>query len=202
MATIVEQFAAVGIFNRSKSEAGESQRTTGRGQTSLAAYFTGRFRVLPSGAVSYSIPLNSFTQVVDEETGEVISRTEHVEWVQVVFPHPITAAPGDHLLAIGQWQAGKQRGIAEDGTAVFWNDTLYVKEWAITPKPAKPAVEPTVTVTSVTEVPKLEGFPFGQHVSDELAEELAAGTPAKEAVRKARTRKAQKPVFDTLEDVP
>ena len=148
MATLVEKFAAVGIYNRSKSDTGESQRTTGRGQTSLAAYATSRFRVLPSGAVSYSVPLNSFTQNTDPETGEV-ERVEHVEWVQVVFPHAVSLGAGDHLLAIGQWVPGKQRGIAEDGTAVFWNDTFYAREWAITPKQEKPA---SATVTEVTEV--------------------------------------------------
>jgi len=155
MATLVEKFAAVGIHNHSKDAEGNPQRTTGRGATSLAAYFTSRFRVLPSGAVSYSIPLNSFTQVVDEETGEVLERTEHVQWVQVVFPHPISAAAGDHLLAIGRWQAGKQRGVSEDGTAVFWNDTFYASEWAITPKLAQPAA-PTATVTETMDMPQLE----------------------------------------------
>lgn len=129
IATIVEKFIEAGISNITRNTEGEACQTTGRTAFGLAAYATSRRRVLPTGAVAMSIPLNR--QVTDPETGEIAAT---VEWVQVVFPHAIEIGVGDHVMAIGRWAAGKQRGVAPDGTALFWNDSLYVSEWAVTGK--------------------------------------------------------------------
>jgi hypothetical protein len=81
-----------------------------------------------------SVPLNTLAEKTDSETGE-ITTTQAATWVQVIFPHAVEIEVGSHMLLTGKWAAGKERGVdPATGIKLFWNDTLYVSEWAVTGK--------------------------------------------------------------------
>lgn len=205
--TIVERFLEAGISNITRDEAGETQVTTGRTAFGLAAYATSRRRTLPSGAVVMSVPLNTLAEKTDSETGE-ITITQAAAWVQVIFPHAVEIGVGDHMLLTGKWAAGKQRGVAPDGTTLFWNDTLYVKEWAVTGKAEYQRLASErmaqAAVVEVQDIPMFpaSGFPFGQSVEAKLAKALEAGEEPHAAVRSTRGkgRKAKDVLLD-IEDI-
>lgn len=201
---IVERFLEAGISNITRSIAGETQVTTGRTAFGLAAYATSRRRTLPSGAVVMSVPLNTLAEKTDSETGE-ITITQAAAWVQVIFPHEVEIEVGSHMLLTGKWAAGKQRGVAPDGTTLFWNDTLYVKEWAVTGKAEyQRLASERVAQAAVVEVEDIPMFapPSGQSAEAKLAKALVAGEEPHAAVRSTRGkgRKAEDVLLD-IEDI-
>lgn len=219
IAALIAWFLALGIHTAQRNpETGEAQRTTGRFPEGIAFYATSP---RPAGKNTWqskdgqrggtkALAVINTPQAIDPETGEV-TREASMEYVDVCFPQLISYEKGDHILARGNWVAGKPF-VRGDGTASKWNDTLFVSDFCVIPASVRESAKLTaITVSETTPVETVQsqqtalfvaevesglaaakgssdqtGFPFGQAVSDKLADALATDMPVQEAVRSAR----------------
>jgi hypothetical protein len=146
---LIQKFADAGIFTSTKNAAGEGQRTTGRGPTSLAFYATSKIGSWKSkdglrGGSKVLAILNRQTTTTDPETGEIVVEQTR-EFIDVLFDREIALSTGDQVLAIGRWQPG-QPFVNREGVPSKWNDSFFATEFVVVPK-NRPVVTVSESVT-------------------------------------------------------
>lgn len=188
IAALIAWFLALGIHTAQRNpETGEAQRTTGRFPEGIAFYATSP---RPAGKNTWqskdgakggtkALAVVNTPRLVNAETGEVV-REESTEYIDVLFPQIVAYGKGDHILAKGQWVAGKPF-VRQDGSPSKWNDTLFVSDFCVIPASVREAAK--VTTITVSEPVPVETAQAEQAVQSEQAALFVAEVTAKPARR-------------------